>query len=472
MPSTSHSALVIRNPATQSVVGEIPVTPPQQIPAVVQRAREAQKGWARLSLEERAALILKATPALEARAEHIGTLASREMGKPLKEAIGEARYAATGLATEVAEAVESLREERLEDEQVITRLLFDPLGVAAAITPWNFPVLMPMQNVVPALVAGNAVILKPSEVSPLCAQEWAACVQSVLPPGVLQIVHGDGVQGSALVKAGVDLVVFTGSRATGMHIMREAAGNLTRLILELGGKDPLIVLGDADLEAAAQFAARNAFRNAGQVCVSTERIYVHESVAERFTALLVDRARALRVGDGANEGIEVGPMSSARQKAIVMKQLQEAIAQGARCLVGEMDGAPPSAGNFIRPTVLVGVNQAMSIMQDETFGPVAPIIPFATDEEAVQLANDTPYGLGAAVFGAADHASRVADGLTAGMVGINKGCGGASGSPWVGSRHSGHGFHSGKYGHRQFAQVRTVSRPKPAPAPEAASPAQ
>lgn len=464
MSKATEAVLNVRNPATGAVVGGVPVTPPEAIPAIVQRARDAQLTWSRLSLDERAALLLKAIPALEARAEHIGTLASREMGKPLKEAIGEAKYAASGLATEVAEAVESLREERLEDEQVITRLLFDPLGVAAAITPWNFPVLMPMQNVVPALVAGNAVILKPSEVSPLCAQEWTACVQSVLPPDVLQLVHGDGVQGNALVKAGVDLVVFTGSRATGMHIMREAAGNLTRLILELGGKDPLIVLGDADLEAAAQFASRNAFRNAGQVCVSTERIYVHESVADRFTALLVERARALRVGDGAIEGMDVGPMSSARQKQIVMTQLQEAIAQGARCLIGEMDGAPPSEGNFIRPTVLVGVNQAMSIMRDETFGPVAPVIPFANDDEAVHMANDTPYGLGAAVFGAADHASRVAERLTAGMVGINKGCGGATGSPWVGSRHSGHGFHSGKYGHRQFAQVRIVSRPKPAPA--------
>ncbi|MDA0803936.1 MAG: aldehyde dehydrogenase family protein [Planctomycetota bacterium] len=462
MLATQHAPmLTIRNPSTGEVVGEVPVTPVAEIAGVVARAREAQVGWAAKSLDERASIILRAKDPLAAAAERMGSLASREMGKPIKEALGEAKHAAGGLEEMVKESVEALREEVLEDASVRTRLVFDPYGVAAAITPWNFPILMPVQNVLPALIAGNAVIFKPSEVSPLCAQAWAKCLQSVLPEDVLQVIHGDGTQGSALIREGVDLVVFTGSRATGMAIMREASGHLTRLILELGGKDPLIVLEDADLEAAATFAVRNSFRNAGQVCVSTERIFVHDAVADRFTQLVVEGAKTMKQGDSADESTQLGPMASARQKSIVMKQLQEAIAAGAKCLVGEGDdGAAPSEGNFVRPTVLVDVTPEMSIMRDETFGPVAPIVRVSTDAQAVALANDTPYGLGAAVFGAPDHAARVADQLTAGMVGINKGCGGADGSPWVGSRHSGHGFHGGKYGTRQFAQVRTISRSK------------
>ncbi len=459
MPATLQSStLTVRNPATGAVVGEVNVTPAAGVPDMVARARRAQAGWAAQSLDDRAATLLRAKDALAAAAERMGSLASQEMGKPIKEALGEATYAAAGLDEMIREAVDALREEVLEDANVRTRLVFDPYGVAAAITPWNFPILMPVQNVLPALVAGNAVIFKPSEVSPLCAQAWAECLQSVLPDDVLQVMHGDGTQGSALIRAGVDLVVFTGSRATGMAIMREASAHLTRLILELGGKDPLIVLEDADVEAAATFAVRNSFRNAGQVCVSTERIFVHDAVADRFTQLVVDGAKAMKQGDSAQESTQIGPMSSARQKSIVLQQLQEAIAAGATCLVGEGDGGAPSEGNYLRPTVLVDVTPGMSIMRDETFGPVAPIVRIASDDQAVALANDTPYGLGAAVFGAPDHAARVAEQLTAGMVGINKGCGGADGSPWVGSRHSGHGFHGGKYGTRQFAQVRTISR--------------
>ncbi len=454
------SSLTIRNPATGSVVGTVAVTPVAEIDAVVARARAAQPAWAALGLDARAACVKGAIATLKARAGEMGALACAEMGKPLKEAIGEAGYANDSLGQEIDEIVAALRVELLEDEKTSTRLLFDPLGVAAVITPWNFPILMPTQSVIPALIAGNTVVFKPSEVSPLSGDLWARCMIEVLPPGVLQIIHGDGVQGSALVRSAVDLVVFTGSRATGAAIMRDASAGLKRLLLELGGKDPLIVLEDADIKAAAQFAVRNSFRNAGQVCVSTERIYVADKVADAFVQAVVDGARALTQGDGACETTQIGPMASARQKKIVMDQLRSAIADGAKCVVGECDGANPSEGNFIRPTVLTGVTHAMSIMRDETFGPVASIMRVSSDAEAVALANDSPYGLGAAVYGSQARATRVADQLTAGMVGINQGCGGATGSPWVGARQSGLGFHSGKYGHRQFAQVRSVSRAK------------
>ncbi len=452
--------MTVFNPATGDPAGVVEATPLDEIERVVARARAAQPAWGALGLEERALRVKSAIETLKSKASVFGALACSEMGKPLKEAIGEAEYSANELAGDIDEVVAALRVEVLEDKQTSTRLIFDPLGVAAVITPWNFPILMPVQSVVPALIAGNTVVMKPSEVSPLSAAAWAECLISVLPPDVLQVIHGDGTQGSALVRASVDLVIFTGSRATGAAIMRDAASGLKRLILELGGKDPLIVLEDADIKAAAAFAVRNSFRNAGQVCVSTERIYVADKIADAFVAEVVDGARAMKQGDGAIATTQIGPMASARQKKIVMDQLHAAIKDGAKCLVGEVDGGAPSGGNFIRPTVLVGVTHAMSIMRDETFGPVASIMRIKSDDEAVALANDTPYGLGAAVFGSQERATRVADQLTAGMVGINRGCGGAAGSPWVGARQSGFGFHSGKYGHRQFAQVRAVSRAK------------
>jgi succinate-semialdehyde dehydrogenase/glutarate-semialdehyde dehydrogenase len=300
-------------------------------------------------------------------------------------------------------------------------------------------------------------VLKPSEETPLCAQAWADCLVAHLPPGVLQVVHGAGDVGRALVRADVDLIVFTGSRETGISIMKDAAEGLKRVILELGGKDPLVVLDDADLDAAAAFAVRNSFRNAGQVCVSTERIYVDRRVAGPFVDRVLERTKALVQGPGTQPGVAVGPMVNARQKRKVLEQVESARHAGARVLAGGTD-AP---GNFVPPTVLVGVDHTMPIMREETFGPVACIMEFEGDDEAVRLANDSPYGLGAAVFGRdVARAEGVARRLGAGMVGINRGCGGAPGSPWVGAHQSGYGFHGGPEGHRQFTQLRIASRAK------------
>ncbi len=451
--------LRITNPATGSLVAEVVTTPLDAIGAMVERARQAQSSWGALSLAERTRLIASAAPKLLAQADAIGALITSEMGKPIAEAKGEANYAASGLTEACDEIAAALKPEVLEDERTTSSMQYAPLGVAACITPWNFPVLMCSDTVVPALVAGNTVLLKPSELSTLSASAWAQCLIDVLPPSVLQIVVGDGAQGKALVASPVNLIAFTGSRATGQHIMHAAAGGLKRLVLELGGKDPLIVLDDADVAAAAAFAARNSFRNAGQVCVSTERIYVHESIADEFARAVVERAQQLVVGDGAHEGTQIGPMSSARQKAHVLSQVQHAQARGATVACGGDAG-----GNFIQPVVLTGVTHDMHVMQEETFGPVACIMAFSTPDEAVRLANDTPYGLGGAVFGRDEARARaVAERLHIGMVGINQGCGGASGTPWVGARQSGYGHHSGVSGHRHFAQVRVISTPKPKP---------
>ena len=446
--------LVSLNPATGEPVGSVPVTPTGSIEEILLRSRAAQTLWAALDLDERLEMLHRVIPVLEKRAEEIGRLVTAEMGKPIAEGIGEVRYGIDGLESELEELARALSAEALDDGVTRSTLHYDPFGVCVAITPWNFPFLMPLQIVVPALAAGNTVVMKPSELVPLVGQACADAFNEILPSGVLQIVHGADEQGKALVAGNCDLIGFVGSRDAGRHILAEAAGDLKRVILELGGKDPMIVLEDADIDAAAAFAVRNSFRNCGQVCVSTERIYVVDRVAEAFESEVARRTKALIVGCGTDDGVQIGPMVSSEQKASVIQQLDQAKRDGAVVSCGD----EPMDGNFVQPTVLTGMTHAMGIMHEETFGPIACIMRVADADEAVELANDTPYGLGAAVFGSA-RAEDVARRLTAGMIGINQGCGGAEGSPWVGARQSGYGYHSGRAGHRQFAQVRVLSRP-------------
>jgi acyl-CoA reductase-like NAD-dependent aldehyde dehydrogenase len=448
------STLRSTNPATGELVGEVAITPTAEIPAAVARARAAQPAWAALGVAGRAERLARLGPAIRARHAELAALLTREMGKPLREAKGEIQAVADGAERDLAEIAAALAPEEIEDGRVRSTIFHDPYGVCAAITPWNFPFAMPHDMIFAALAAGNAVVFKPSEETPLIGQAYADLVRELVLADVLVVVHGDEAQGRALVAADVDLIAFTGSRAAGKHIMAAAAGGLKRVILELGGKDPLLVLADADVDKAAQFAARNSFRNAGQVCVSTERIYVDRAVADRFLARLVEETGAWKTGNGLDEATKVGPMINARQRDHVARQIDDAVARGAHVVAGgSRDGA------FVAPTVLAGVTRDMSIAHDETFGPVACVTVVDGADEAVRLANDTPYGLGAVVFGGAG-ATEVARRLTAGMVGVNQGVIGARGTPWVGARESGYGFHSSRDGHRNFTQTRVLSRPR------------
>jgi len=457
MTTATTTTLQSINPATGTSIGSVDVTPADHIDAVVAKAHQVQTDWAALTVKERADMLRPVAEALAARADELGDLITAEMGKPQAEGRGEAGYAGTVLPGLLDSLVESLQPEHLEDGSIDTTLYYDPFGVCGVITPWNFPFLMPQQTVVPALVAGNTVVMKPSEETPLVGQAFVDIYNECLPEGVLQIVHGDEAQGKALVQSDVNLIAFVGSRAAGQHILQAAGGGLKRVILELGGKDPMIVLDDASVEDAAEFAVFNSFRNCGQVCVSTERIYVEDGIADDFEQAVLRKVADLKIGDGAEEGTTIGPMVSAQQKSMVLKQLEVAKQQGATVACGDS----PLDGNYVTPTVLTGLDHSMDIMREETFGPIACIMRVENEEQALELANDTPYGLGAAVFGSdLERASSVARRMTAGMVGINKGCGGAKGSPWVGAQQSGYGFHGGPHGHRQFTQVRIVSAPK------------
>jgi acyl-CoA reductase-like NAD-dependent aldehyde dehydrogenase len=307
--------------------------------------------------------------------------------------------------------------------------------------------------ILPSLAAGNTVVFKPSEETPLCGQAYADVLNEVLPNDVLIVVHGADDQGKAIVQSDVDMIAFTGSREAGKHIMREASGTLKRVVLELGGKDPMIVLGDADIARAAKFAASNSFRNAGQVCISTERIFVMDSVAEEFEQAVTEIASAMTIGSGMGD-VDMGPMVNGQQRDHVLGQVESAIAGGAKVLAGG-DG---HYDNFVVPTVLGNVTDEMDIANAETFGPVACVTRVSSVDEAVMKANDTHFGLGAVVFGGdSEETADVARRLTAGMIGINSAPGGAVGTPWVGARQSGFGFHKSADGHKQFTQTRVVT---------------
>ncbi len=452
----SKSSLSSLNPATGELVGEVPVTPASEVPAVVARAKAAQAAWSDMGLSARAELLAQGCKALAEKAPELGELLTREMGKPLSSGIGEVKSCGRKVDTDLAEMKAAFEDEVIEDEKIRTVQYRDAYGVCAAITPWNFPISMPHWMCLPALMAGNTVVLKPSEETPLIAQAYVDELNAFLPKDVLQIVHGADEQGKALVAADVDLIAFTGSREVGKKILAAGAEGLKRVVLELGGKDPMLVLEGADLKKTGTFAANNSFGNSGQVCVSTERIYVNKASADEFVTHLCTAAATKTVGDGMDEATNMGPTINSRQRDHVLAQIDAAVSQGAVVAFG----GEGHHGNFVNPTVLRGVTHEMAIAREETFGPVACVIEVASDEQAVKLANDTPFGLGATVFGPEEAALAAGRKLRAGMIGVNKSCGGASGTPWVGAQESGYGFHSGIEGHRQFTQVRLVSTPK------------
>lgn len=448
------SELTSLNPLDGSIVGTVPVTPVETVPELVTRAKAAQGDWARLGSEGREELLARAEARFKREAQTLGELITREMGKPLREGLAEATGIGSGLLEELTEIADALTPDTIEQGSSRSIVHRDPLGACAAITPWNFPMAMPNWMVLPALAVGNTVLFKPSEETPLCGQAYADILGEFLPPDVLTVVHGADAQGKALVQADVDLIAFTGSREVGKHILESASHGLKRVILELGGKDPMIVLEDADLEEAAKFASWNGFRNAGQVCVSTERVYVQKEVADRFEDLLVTEAEKIVMGDGLAPETTLGPMVNQNQRDHVLGQLSEAIQKGARVLTGGQEHQAP----FIRPTVLADAPGDLCISRDETFGPVICVNRVASAEEAIDKANATPFGLGAVVFGSdPERTEGVARRLTAGMIGINRSCGGIKGTPWVGAGESGYGYHKGREGHRQFTQTRVVT---------------
>jgi succinate-semialdehyde dehydrogenase/glutarate-semialdehyde dehydrogenase len=401
-PAGARRRLALASPATLAPLGEIEVLGEPDVRAAVERARKAQPDWGALPVRERAALLERAVGILAERQDHFVDVVVSESGKPRNEArMMEIFAGCDHLHYWAKRAPRLLRPERRRLHGVLRLakrldLVYKPLGVVGVISPWNGPFILGLVPTAQALLAGNAVLLKPSEVTPRSGALVGELFEAAgLPEGVLQILPGDGETGAALVRAGVDKIAFTGSVATGRRVALACAEALVPCSLELGGKDPMIVCADADLERAAAGAVAGAFLNTGHYCCGTERVYVVDAVADELERRVVERTRALR--QAAEGEFDVGPIFWPRQLEIVERQMADAVAKGARVLAGGRRN-PALRGLYYEPTVVAGVTHDMLLMREETFGPVLPIVRVRDDDEAVRMANDCDYGLGANVW--------------------------------------------------------------------------
>ena len=436
------------DPINREPLGSIPITEPADIMAVVLHAKKAQKLWSALSLEQRQQKVMQAYEHLTSIEDQLAVLISKEMGKDYR----RASYEVTGTVKNAAYFTEEIGQ-ALNSESMgcNTEMQYRPLGVVAVISPWNYPLAMANNLLLPALLAGNTVVLKPSEETPLVADLFVKTLNKILPEYVLQVAHGDAETGKALVNADINMVAFTGSLAAGKHIMASAASGLKRLVMELGGNDPLIVMASADIDKAVQFAVASSFENTGQMCTSTERIYVDERIADEFEQKVVALASRYQAGAWDQNNVNVGPIVNPKQHANILSQLDDAQTKGATFLLGKAHYELP----FIQPTVVTDITEDMLLEKNETFGPVVAISRFKQLSKAVERANASPYGLAAVVFGGND-ANAVAQQMEAGMVAINQSAGGMG--PWVGAKQSGFGFHGTAAGHRQFTQLRIINK--------------
>ena len=454
LPAEKTREIISHDPSNGEEIGRAPLMTAPDVAAAVRRTRAAQPAWAALSYRERARYVLRARELVLAQTEEIANLVSRETGKPPVEAISMEIVPTLDLMNHFARHTERmLKRQKIDIGQYglmgrSSYIFYKPLGVVGIISPWNFPWATPLDEVVMALMAGNAVVLKPSELTSLSALKIGAIFREArLPEGLLEIVTGDGSTGAALVEAGVDKIMFTGSVATGKRVAEAAAKNLVPVVLELGGKDPMIVLEDAKLENAARAAIWGAFCNSGQACASIERCYVHESIAPQFIDLVVKETRALRQGKPADEGVDVGAMTNERQLQIVESHVSDAVEKGAQVQTG--GSRLRGDGWFHQPTVVTNVDHSMELMTEETFGPVLPIMTFKTDDEAVRLANDSIYGLTASVFTSDVRRGReLAERIDAGTVMVNEVVytHAVAQTPWGGVKQSGYGRTHGHLG--------------------------
>jgi len=394
----------VENPATGQVVARVPDLDAAAVAEMAARARAAQPQWEAYGFEARGRVLRRAQKWLIDNSERVIETIVSETGKTYEDAeFAEIAYAANAFGFWAKNAPKYLADERIKSAQIMLKgkkliLRYRPLGLVGVIGPWNYPLTNSFGDCIPALAAGNAVILKPSEVTPLTSMLLAEGLRECgLPEGVFQVATGRGATGAALIEQ-VDMIMFTGSTRTGRKVAEEAAKRLIPCSLELGGKDPMIVLSDADLERAANVAVYYAMQNAGQTCISIERAYVEAPVYDEFVAKVSEKVRALRVGAPHGPGsVDVGAITFPPQMETISSHVDEAIDKGARVLAGgkAVEGV---SGRFYEPTVLVDVDHTMKIMTEETFGPTLPIMKVADAEEAVRLANESPYGLGASVF--------------------------------------------------------------------------
>ncbi|MBJ7472860.1 MAG: aldehyde dehydrogenase family protein [Solirubrobacteraceae bacterium] len=456
--------IAVENPATGATIAHVPDLGAAEVTALVERARVAQRGWAATSLKERSRLMHAWQQWLIAHREEIVDLVVSENGKTREDAkLAELFYLVDALGHWAKVGPKLLADEKIKPHSPLllgrrVSIKYQPLGVVGVIAPWNYPLTLSIGDAIPALMAGNSVVIKPSDVTPLAIMRLVEAAREVgFPQDVLSVATGAGETGAALVDT-VDMIMFTGSTATGRKVAARCGERLIPCSLELGGKDPLIVLEDADVGRAANVAVEWAMRNSGQICLSVERAYVAAPVYDEFVERVTEQVKALRQGvPGENGSVDVGAITHGPQLDIIERHVSDAVAKGAKVLVGGKRGAGP--GQFFEPTVLVDVDHTMACMTEETFGPTLPIMKVESEEEAIRLANDSPYGLSSSVFTKdLDRGLRVAGQLNAGSTLVNDAIMHylAMEAPMGGAKDSGLGARHGVNGIRKYTQPQTI----------------
>ncbi|SDK90395.1 aldehyde dehydrogenase family protein [Nonomuraea jiangxiensis] len=453
--SASDESIEVVNPATEEIIDRVPAGSPDDVEAAATAARRAFPGWSETPAAERGKLLGDAAALLKQRAEEIAEVISTDMGSPLGFALKvQTLVPATVLASYAQLAESHPRESRVGNSLVVK----EPVGVVAAITPWNYPLHQIVCKVAPALAAGCTVVLKPSEVAPLAAYALAEIFDEVgLPPGVFNLLSGRGsVVGEAMAAhPEVDMVSFTGSTPAGRRVASLAAESVKRVALELGGKSANVILPDADLALAVKVGVANCFVNAGQTCSAWTRMIVHRDQYDEAVAMAVALARGYTVGDPFDESTRIGPLVSAVQRARVVRYINRGQEEGARLVAGGTE-RPRERGYFVEPTVFAAVEPGMTIEQEEIFGPVLSLIPYTSEDNAVQIANDTRYGLAGAVWaGTEEHALAVARRLRTGQVAVNGGRFNPM-APFGGYKQSGVGRELGEQGLEEYLEIKAM----------------
>jgi succinate-semialdehyde dehydrogenase/glutarate-semialdehyde dehydrogenase len=456
----ADASFAVVNPADGVAIASVPNMGAEHAQQAIAAAHAAFPAWAAKTGKERAALMRKWFELLLQNADDLAALMTAEQGKPLPEAKGEVVYGASFIewfAEEAKRVAGDVMASTWSDKRMV--VLRQPIGVCAAITPWNFPIAMITRKVAPAMAAGCTIVIKPAEQTPLSALALAELAQRAgIPPGVLNIVTADAERSIEVGKALCDSpqvrhLSFTGSTPVGRVLMRQSAPTVKKLALELGGHAPFIVFDDADLDAAVEGALQSKYRNAGQTCVCTNRIYAHESIYDAFVEKLAAGAQKIKVGNGFESGVTQGPLIDDQALRKVAEHVSDALAKGARLLTGGK--AHALGGRFYQPTVLADTTSDMLVMREETFGPVAAVTRFRTEEEAIAAANDTEFGL-ASYFYSRDigRVWRVAEQLEYGMVGINTGIISNEVAPFGGVKQSGLGREGSKYGIDEYLEMK------------------
>lgn len=456
-----ENEIVSYNPATGEAIGRVEAASAESVKNAVERSRAAFQQWRKTSFAERENLVMRAREVILAEMDEIARLISDESGKPVAEALSMEIAPVLDLMQYFARNARKLLKPRKINIGLYallgrsSKIVYQPLGVVGIIPAWNYPFSIPLGEAVMAVMAGNTVVLKPSELTPFIGLKIGEIFKKAgFPENAVQIVTGAGATGAALIDAAPDKIMFTGSVATGKKIAEAAAKNLTSVVLELGGKDPMIVFADANLELAAKGAVWGAFCNAGQSCSSVERLYVEESAAGKLTELIVTETKKLKQGAGNDESVSIAAMSSERQLKIVADHVESFEKEGAQILTGGK-----SNELFFEPTVIANATNEMRAMREETFGPTLPIATFKTEEEAVNLANDTEFGLTASVWTRdAAKGKRVAERIEAGTVCVNEVLytHGIGQTPWGGFKNSGRGRTHGLEGLMELVQPQHI----------------